>query len=629
MSLIAAAVDTGIITPSGITPGITTVHEMLPTTDAAAQTADTVVFPYAKNLYTIVAVTGGFDLTGPDGNVNRVVNIDLAGFGGTAVGAAALGAQTGVPTFTLSAAPSSVTVNTAYSYQFAATGTPTFTATGTLPTGLTLSTAGLLSGTPIALGTYTFSVVATNAGGATPTSVTILVYELAARQISPALQTISTSVGTAISSSLLSSNYGATVYSISPALPTPLVISASSGQITGIPATTLTKTRFTITGSNGINTAISYVDLTVVAAPEATVVVSGGGFIPAPALQLTPTIVWANPAAITTNDALSSLQLNAVAKNPSTGAVIGGTFKYFPAAGEKMPASSDATAGSTLLVNFTPSDTATYTATSGSTKIVVKQSTKDAAIVIASSSLSASFDGNSHGVQYSSNAPTNSLAVTYGGFSNAPVNAGTYSVKVLSTDPQYVGSATATLVIAKATPTVVWNTPATWNSATAVTSSLLNASSTTMGTFTYSVEAGSKLVAGTQVIKAVFEPKDSTNFSSVTVEKSLVVSAGAATSFALALKGKFTAATVLSAKDKAALKKAAPSKAVMVTVSSYVAKSASKTADLSASRAKAAKVVALLKKSAPNATYVIQAMGSTLNTACSAQKNECVLINIG
>ena len=265
MSLIAAAVDAGIIAPSGIT----TVHEMLPTTDAAAQTADTVVFPYAKNLYTIVAVTGGFDLTGPDGNVNRVVNIDLAGFGGTAVGAAALGAQTGVPTFTLSAAPSSVTVNTAYSYQFAATGTPTFTATGTLPTGLTLSTAGLLSGTPIALGTYTFSVVATNAGGATPTSVTILVYELAARQISPALQTISTSVGTAISSSLLSSNYGASVYSISPALPTPLVISASSGQITGIPATTLTKTRFTITGSNGVNTAVSYVDLTVDAAPVA------------------------------------------------------------------------------------------------------------------------------------------------------------------------------------------------------------------------------------------------------------------------------------------------------------------------------------------------------------------------
>ena len=85
----------------------------------------------------------------------------------------------------------------------------------------------------------------------------------------------------------------------------------------------------------------------------------------------------------------------------------------------------------------------------------------------------------------------------------------------------------------------------------------------------------------------------------------------------------------MSAKDKAALKKAAPSKAIIVTVSAYVAKGASKSADLTASRAKAAKVVTLLKKTAPKATYVIQAMGSTLNASCTAQKNECVLINIG
>ena len=47
------------------------------------------------------------------------------------------------------------------------TGTTTFaTTTGTLPTGLTLSSSGVLSGTPTAAGSYTFTVTATDAVGA-------------------------------------------------------------------------------------------------------------------------------------------------------------------------------------------------------------------------------------------------------------------------------------------------------------------------------------------------------------------------------------------------------------------------------------------------------------------------------
>ncbi|CAB4802807.1 unannotated protein [freshwater metagenome] len=631
MSLISAALDAGTIVPAGIS----TVHELLSTTTAGAQTLDTVVFPSAKNFYTIVAVTGGWDITGPDGNVNRLVNVDLVGFAGTAVGATAPAAQTAIPTFIQFAATNTAIVNAAYSYQFTANGAVSFTSTGTLPNGITLSASGLLSGAPLTPGTYTFNVIANNGiGGSTPVTITILVYAAGARLLSPALQTINTTVGVPVTSSLMTSNFGANLYTISPPLPIPLVIAPGTGRITGVPATTLTKTRFTISAANGVNTAIAYIDLTVDAAPVAIGGGGGGGGgapSPLPALQLTPIIVWANPAAITTNDALTSTQLNAVAKNPSTGAIVDGTYKYFPAAGEKLPASADQTLGSTLLVTFTPSDTAAYGSTAGSAKILVKQATKDAAIVIAASSLSEAFDGNPHGVLYSSNAPSSSLSVTYGGYSNTPINAGTYSVQVRSTDPQYPGSASATLVIAKATPTVTWNPPATWNSTDPVTDALLNASSSTMGTFTYSVAAGSTFVAGTRAIKVVFDPKDSTNYNSVTVEKSLVVSAGASTTGALALvlKGKFTATTSLSAKDKAALKKAAPSKAVIITVSAYVAKGASKSADLTASRAKAAKVVTLLKKTAPKATYVIQAMGSTLNAACTAQKNECVLVNIG
>lgn len=63
------------------------------------------------------------------------------------------------------------TLNSAYSQTLAATGgTGSFTwarTAGTLPTGLTLSSAGLLSGTPTAGGTFSFTVTATDGAGRT------------------------------------------------------------------------------------------------------------------------------------------------------------------------------------------------------------------------------------------------------------------------------------------------------------------------------------------------------------------------------------------------------------------------------------------------------------------------------
>jgi hypothetical protein len=58
-------------------------------------------------------------------------------------------------------------------------GSGTFTyavTTGTLPTGLTLTTGGVLSGTPTVAGSYTFTITATNQFGCSvSTSYTIVV----------------------------------------------------------------------------------------------------------------------------------------------------------------------------------------------------------------------------------------------------------------------------------------------------------------------------------------------------------------------------------------------------------------------------------------------------------------------
>ncbi len=76
--------------------------------------------------------------------------------------------------------------------------------------------------------------------------------------------------------------------------------------------------------------------------------------------QATPTITWANPAAITYGTALSSTQLDATASVP-------GSFQYTPSSGTVLQAGS----GQKLSVRFTPNDTTDYTTASDSVYINV------------------------------------------------------------------------------------------------------------------------------------------------------------------------------------------------------------------------------------------------------------------
>jgi uncharacterized repeat protein (TIGR03803 family) len=85
-----------------------------------------------------------------------------------------------VPTFTNGPPPATATVNTAYSFTYTASGSPTPTfslTTGALPAGLTLSSAGVISGTPTATGIFPGTVTASNGVGAAATqNFTITVF---------------------------------------------------------------------------------------------------------------------------------------------------------------------------------------------------------------------------------------------------------------------------------------------------------------------------------------------------------------------------------------------------------------------------------------------------------------------
>lgn len=84
--------------------------------------------------------------------------------------------------------PPNGTVGTSYTYTFTAVGdpNPTFSHTGTLPNGLTLSSSGILAGIPTAAGTFgSFSILATNGDGSVSVSPVILIASSVSGNSSP------------------------------------------------------------------------------------------------------------------------------------------------------------------------------------------------------------------------------------------------------------------------------------------------------------------------------------------------------------------------------------------------------------------------------------------------------------
>jgi hypothetical protein len=79
--------------------------------------------------------------------------------------------------------------------------------------------------------------------------------------------------------------------------------------------------------------------------------------------KTSPTITWANPAAITYGTALSATQLDATADVP-------GSFTYTPTAGTVLGAGTQ-----TLAVTFTPTETADYTTATAGVPLIVDQAT--------------------------------------------------------------------------------------------------------------------------------------------------------------------------------------------------------------------------------------------------------------
>src|SRR5262249_12698673 len=110
-------------------------------------------------------------------------------------------------------------------------------------------------------------------------------------------------------------------------------------------------------------------------------------------------------------------------------------------------------------------------------------------------------------------------------FTISTPNAGTHSLSASYAAQNGFGesSATGSLTVNQAIPTITWPTPAAISYGTPLGSIQLNATADVTGTFDYTPASGTVLSGGTQTLLAVFTPTDSANYSSAKATVSITV----------------------------------------------------------------------------------------------------------
>ncbi len=174
-----------------------------------------------------------------------------------------------VPAIT-SATTSNATLGTAFSYQITATHSPTRYAASSLPTGLTINaSSGLISRTPLADGTFTANIYASNPGGIGNRPLTIAIAAKIPQITSATLA--KPQAGMPFSYRISALNLPRTFGAAS--LPAGLTLNGTSGLISGTPTTPGNRTA-TISASNTAGTDTKTLSFSIL--PAVPVITSAG-----------------------------------------------------------------------------------------------------------------------------------------------------------------------------------------------------------------------------------------------------------------------------------------------------------------------------------------------------------------
>ena len=195
------------------------------------------------------------------------------------------------------AAPPAAAVNAPYSVTLTATGgTTPYTwsvNSGTLPPGITLSSAGVLSGTPTTTGTYPFTVNVIDANKGVATASITLVVTAGLTLTFPAPP--SGTIGTAYTDTFTASG-GTTPYTFSISsgtLPAGLTLNASTGVVSGTPTTAGTS-NFTVKVTDAKSTTATFATSITILSSMLTVAVTASPASVAPGGTVSYTITATN-----------------------------------------------------------------------------------------------------------------------------------------------------------------------------------------------------------------------------------------------------------------------------------------------------------------------------------------------
>jgi hypothetical protein len=174
----------------------------------------------------------------------------------------------GAPAIT-STTTASGTMGSAFSYQIAATNTPSSYAAAGLPAGLSVNTGtGLISGTPTTSATYTVTLSATNGSGTGNATLTLTIH--AAATPAPAITSATSASGTvesAFSYQITATNTPSSYAAVD--LPAGLSVNTGTGLISGTPTTSATLT-VALSATNGSGTGTASLTLTINPDPPAS-----------------------------------------------------------------------------------------------------------------------------------------------------------------------------------------------------------------------------------------------------------------------------------------------------------------------------------------------------------------------
>jgi hypothetical protein len=176
-----------------------------------------------------------------------------------------------------------------------------------------------------------------------------------------------------------------------------------------------------------------------------------------------------------------------------------------------------------LTATFTPTDTGNYSAATATVTLTVN---KAAPAIAWATPAAISYGTSLSGAQLNaSSTVAGSLAYSPAAGAVLPAGVQTLTATFTPTDSSNYSTATATvtLTVNRAAPAITWATPAAISYGTALSGAQLNASSTVAGSFTYSVSAGSVLVAGSHPITATFTPSDAIDYMTATTTVTLTV----------------------------------------------------------------------------------------------------------